>query len=81
MNDVLYKYLIVPWFDYHNRPIVKKEDMWIMAHRRVKYDDQYCELMTDIILHAASPCCPRYCICKYFSKNDKMKFYRRENLL
>lgn len=81
MNDILYKHLIAPWFAYHERPILQQEDLWLLSHRRAKYSNPYCAFLTDIILHSASPCCPRYCICKYFSMKDKVVYYRRENLM
>lgn len=76
MNEELYTYLVLPWFSPSNRPVCRRADVWTLAYRRVMHSHAYCCLLTDIHLHGGTPCFRRYCICKYFTVQDKVSFYR-----
>jgi len=76
MNDILYNYLIEPWIPLYERPILQRRHKWLYAYKKIKKDDDYCCLMTDVILHACDPCNTRYCICRYFFREDKVNYYR-----
>jgi hypothetical protein len=76
MNDTLYRDLLERWIPYENRPILQKQDFWLYAYKKIMYDKHRCSLLVDISLHAATPCIRRYCICVYFTVDDKAKFHR-----
>lgn len=78
MNHIIYKQIIVPWIRHHERPIVNKEDLWLLNIRKICKDIHYCSLLVDIILHTGIPCVKRYCICTYFSDEDKSRIFRDE---
>lgn len=78
MNNTIYNEVIIPYISHKDRAICTVKDLWLIPIKRIHYDNQFCSLLADIILHAGSPCIYRYCICTYFSKEDK-SFYIRKN--
>lgn len=76
MNDTIYNDVIVPYICHKDRVICTVKDLWLIPIKRINYDINFCCLLADIILHAGSPCIYRYCICTYFSKQDKSSYIR-----
>ena len=74
MNDILYKYLIVPWISVSNRQILQKSEFWLMGPKRILRDTNFHTLLADISIHSGGPC-DRYCICRYFMVSDKLYCY------
>jgi len=81
MNDVLYRDLIETWIIYDERPILQKRDIWLYAARILNNNKKWCSVLVDIQLHTGIPCVRRYCVCTYFSIEDKIDFYNRNKPL
>lgn len=77
MNDTIYKQVLEPYIEILDRKVLQQKDRWYIPIKRLFNNDQYCGLLTDIILHTGRPCCRRYCICRYLDIEDKCHFYRQ----
>ena len=75
MNDYYYYTLIVPFIPIEERVICSRKDRYLLALKNTKRT----LLNAYIYLHRCSPCY-RYCICRYFSKQDVLNFYKYEFL-
>lgn len=69
LNDHVYRFLIEPWLPFKDRAILQRKDLYLWAHRRLKYE-KYKLLLLDICIHHI-PCDKRYCICRHFNNDDK----------
>jgi hypothetical protein len=71
MNEHLFAELINPWIPDKDLPITLNrrcsEKLGLKKQARISYID---ELYLDIYIHTGYPCY-RYCICDFFSKEDK----------
>ena len=76
MNDTIYNDVLIPYIPHRYRQICNMKDWWLIPIKRIHRDMGFCALLTDIILHAGSPCVYRYCICTYFSDEDKAHYVR-----
>lgn len=76
MNDILYRDLIVGWIPYIQRPILQVSDIWLLSYKKGMCNRLWCCILVDIILHAGVPCDTRYCICHYFTIDDKVEYYK-----
>ena len=77
MNDTIYNDIIASWIPHLERPICRRKELWLLALRRSVFNPKFSCLMVDIHLHSGSPCIKRYCICRYFSSQDKIHYYMR----
>jgi hypothetical protein len=76
MNEYLYRDLIVDWIPYIDRPILQKKDVWLLAYQRVYKNRIYRLLLSDINIHGGR-CDRRFCICRYFTEDDKLECFDR----
>ena len=76
MNDTLYKDLIEPWVTYKDRRVLKRDDRWMIALKRVESIPRIHSLLADIGVHTGSPCY-RYCTCIFISLDDRKDAYER----
>jgi hypothetical protein len=74
MNDYYYYSLITPFIPKLERVICTRNDrhLLILKNKRRHLLNAY------IYLHRGGPC-GRYCICRYFNKEDVLDLYEREN--
>ena len=71
MNDHHYFELIVPWISYKCLPIaLNRRTSEMIGIKRQAIHSKIEELYLDIYIHTGYPCF-RYCICKFFNKDDK----------
>lgn len=76
MNNTIYKDILVSWIPHYKRAVLQQKDWWLLPIKRITYDSKFCNLLVDISLHSGSPCVPRFCICRYFTEQDKAYFCR-----
>jgi hypothetical protein len=76
MNDTLYKDLIEPWIAYKERKVLKRDDRWIIALKRVELIPTIHNLLADIGVHTGFPCY-KYCACIFISLDDRRDAYER----
>tara|TARA_B100000925_G_C21675524_1_gene331735 strand:- start:247 stop:468 length:222 start_codon:yes stop_codon:yes gene_type:complete len=72
MNDYYYYNLICPFIPIKERAVCSRKDRHLL---NLKNNKQRI-LNAYIVLHRGSPCY-RYCICRYFAKDDILDFYER----
>ena len=70
MNDYYYYTILCEYIDIKDRIMCSRRDRHIIAKKREKYK----LLLADIYVHLGTPC-DRYCICKYFDKQDFIIVY------
>jgi hypothetical protein len=70
MNDYYYYTLICPFIKKEDRVICQKSETYLMAYKNKKKQ----HTLALIYIHQGSPCY-RFCICKYFSKDETIKIY------
>ena len=75
-NEYIYEVLIKDWIPLYERPILKSKDIWLLFYKKIYFRHFYCMHLGNIVIHSFTPCNRRYCICKYFYKEDIVDYYR-----
>jgi hypothetical protein len=70
MNDYCYYTLICPFIDITDRTVCTRNERYFVVFKNKKQNI----LNSYIYLHQGSPC-GRYCICRYFLKDDVLEIY------
>jgi hypothetical protein len=73
MNDHIFYQLINPWIPTGDLPVtLNRRSSEKLGIKRLIRNDKIYLLHLDIYIHIGYPCI-RYCICKYFTLNDKQR--------
>ena len=75
MNAYYYYNLICPFISKKDRIICTKKEIHLLGYKNNKRRT----LNAHIYMHQGSPCW-RYCICKYFTKNEILTIYKDLNV-
>ena len=70
MNDYIYYTIICEYIDKSDRVICSRRDRHLLPIKNKLRN----LLMADIYIHMGTPCC-RFCICRFFCRNDFLDAY------
>jgi hypothetical protein len=73
MNDHIYKVLVLPWIPKTERPILQRQDGWVIGYKRIRSPANKM-LYVDIVIHTGTPCY-RHCLCKYFPLDERHDYF------
>ena len=79
MNDTIFHLLVFPWIPYKDLPImVNRKCSEYIGRKKANCSITSLTMLAELYVHTGGPCY-RYCICRFFTANDKIVAYRDYN--